>query len=908
MKKILSFCLFLLIYGVSNAQNRSEIIGKIIDGEDNSPMEMVTISISNLKDSSFVAYTSTTKNGEFHLKKMPSDKSIVLIASMMGYQSFVKVLNLKQDESFDLGSIKLQLQAHNLGEVVITSERSPIVVDKDTINFNVEAFKVRPNAVVEELLKKLPGVQVDNDGTITYQGKNVSKLKVDGKEFFGNDPRLASKNIDADLLDKVQIYDDRENDPDHLIEDANVSKIINLKFKKKFKKSIFGKLYAGGGTSDRFESGGLFNMFRDTLQVSVIGVGNNLNKTGFSRDDLSQMGGFNRSGESSLYDGSVNVGGRNWGGIEKVVSSGFNINNDYGKKLKLNLIYFYNNSNNTNTQNSFNQQFLKTDTVLSNSNYNMSRIENKHNISGLIEWNPDSTVKIRYAPKLNFSENRNSSDNSSNTFNANGPLNNTISDNSSKYNKTEFSQSFSFYKRLKKKGESLNISNDISINPDRNFGLNNLDLTSFTTNLDSETQNRQSNNNNKSASVNLSVGYRYPFSEKLTGDITLKGSYRLNGRELAIYDLNPVTQQYDLYLNDQSSDLTRNQWTENIKTGITYKFTKKISLDIALATEWLQIKNKFNAGIADLNQDYFNLLPSGRLRVYEFTISYNTSINQPSIYNLQPNTIKSSQLYTFTGNPNLLPSKSHRINANYNKYLPAPQINIYGGVNSTLEENSVTSVRSYSPEGATTSRPVNRNGKYSFSGYLGATKKFKKVNDWQISVTPDFYVSNQRDFFIFNQTEGYQNNWYTDFSTRLDINWKDKIDFSPSYSISPQFTNYSIKDYESISFATHSFVTRYTVRWPKKIYWDGNYAFRYNPNAGSGFQKSSNLLNLSVAVQMLKKDRGELKLSCYDLLDQNITSYRYSGTNSIVDYQFAALRRYFLLTYTIKFNKTITDK
>lgn len=909
MKKTLLALALILTCLITNAQNRSEIKGKIIDATDNSALEMITVSINNLKDSSFVAYTSTTKTGQFHLKKMPSDKAIVLIASMMGYKSFVKVLNLKQDQTFDFGTIKMELQAHSLGEVVVKSERSPIVIDKDTINFNVEAFKVRPNAVVEELLKKLPGVQVDNDGTITYQGKNVSKLKVDGKEFFGNDPRLASKNIDADLLDKVQIYDDRENDPDHLIQDVNVSKIINLKFKKRFRKSIFGKLYAGGGTSDRFESGGLFNMFRDTLQISVIGIGNNLNKTGFSRNDLTEMGGFNRSGRDALYDGSVNVGGNNWGGgIERVFSGGFNLNNDYGKKLKLNLIYIYNNSNKVNTQNSFNQQFLTADTVFSNNFNNYNTNDNKHNISGLVEWNPNATTNIRYSSKLNFTENSSSGNSASDRFNLGGPVNNTITDNSNGYNKTQYEQSLNFYKRLKKKGESLRLSNTIGINPDKNLGFNNYYLTSFTSNINSENLRRQNSNSNKSTYVNTDARYSYPITEKFNTYTVLSVGYGLNAREQLVYDLNPQTQKYDVFLNDQSSDLNRYQWTERIKSGFIYNVTKKVSLELALATEWLQIKNHFNNGLADLNQDYFNLLPSGVLSGYGLTLSYDESIVQPSIYNLQPNTIRSSQLYSFTGNPGLAPSKNHNLNLNFNKYFQASQTSIYSGIRTSLEENSVTTIRTYSKEGATTATPVNRNGKYNLNMYLGGSKRFKKVNGWQISYNPSLGFNNRRDFFIFNGKEGFQNSWYAYISTNLTINWKDKIELSPSYNFSPQLTSYSIKDYKDISFTTHRFETRYTIRWPKKIYWDGNYQYQYNPNAGRGFQKSSNLLNLSVAMLMFKKDRGEIKLSCYDLLDQNITSYRYTGTNSIVDNQFVALRRYFLLTYTIKFNKTITEK
>jgi hypothetical protein len=316
------------------AQNKSGIKGSVTDSASNKPIELVTIGITDFKDSTFVSYTSTTKTGTFLLSSMPSDKPLVVIASHMGYANFIKVVTLKKGETLDLGTIAMKIRSNTLSDVVVSGQRQAIVVNKDTVEFRVEAFKVRPNAVVEELLKKLPGIQIDNDGSIKVGGKAVSKLTIDGKEFFSNDVRIATRNLDAALLDKVQIFDDRENDPDHLIEDANVSKIINLKFKRAFKKSIFGKVYAGGGSRNRFETGGLFNMFRDTLQLSVIAVGNNLNKTGFSSSDLSQLGGFNRSGDNGIYNGTAAVGGNTYGGIEKILSSGFNLNNDYGKKSK----------------------------------------------------------------------------------------------------------------------------------------------------------------------------------------------------------------------------------------------------------------------------------------------------------------------------------------------------------------------------------------------------------------------------------------------------------------------------------------------------------------------------------------------------------------------------------------------
>ena len=177
-----------------------------------------------------------------------------------------------------------------LTEVTIKGEAVPLVIRKDTIDFNAEAFKVRPNALVQDLLKKLPGMQVDRDGSMTFNGKAISKIKVDGRDFFANDPKIASRNLDADMIARVQIYDDRENDPDHLQPDYEVKKIINLKFKKKFSKATFGKVTVGGGTQGRYQLDGLYNKSIDNLQVSVIGNSKNLGSTEFIGTSLLDFG------------------------------------------------------------------------------------------------------------------------------------------------------------------------------------------------------------------------------------------------------------------------------------------------------------------------------------------------------------------------------------------------------------------------------------------------------------------------------------------------------------------------------------------------------------------------------------------------------------------------------------------
>ncbi len=901
MYKRIAFLFLILTNLAVYAQNRASITGTVKDSLNKETLEFATVAIVHLRDSSLISYTLTDKDGRFILRNLPSDQPVKLLISYVGYESFRKVIPLQKGETMELSVF---LTNRSLKEVVITAEHVPVVIKKDTIEFNAEAFKTRPNAVVEELLKKMPGVQVDNDGTITVNGKSVSKLLIDGKEFFGNDPKVASRNLDAELIARVQVYDDREDDPDHLIEDSKVNKIINLRLKKAIKKSAFGKVYAGGGSRERFESGGLLNLFRDTLQISLIGVGNNLNRTGFSSNDLYSMGGFDHGGDDALYNGTISLGGRNYGGIQRIASGGFNLNYDYGKKLKINLLYFYNNSQTDYNSSSLSQQFL-TDTILvTGGKGRNNRSENKHNITGLVEWQPDTLTRIRYNPVLGYTNNRSSYfSNNSSSSNFVSLINESIYQGNSNGSRTEFRHSFSYHRRLKKKGETFSINHNLQVNPDRNANYSANDLLSYTSSLKSDTLRRFNDNSNKNVSAGLDLNFRYPFSKKITASITAGWNYSLNDQGSFIYNQDRITGEYSLFLPDQSSDLDRSVWEQKLRPGITYQISKKSSFEMGLDIQWLQVKNKFHRDLDDLERHYFNLLPSARLSIGNYSINYNATVSQPSVYDLQPVTIVSSQLYSFTGNPFLVPSKRHNLYLNYYNYNHQSQLSTSFYASGSIQENSVFRKRTVSSSGAELSTPINRNGQYNMYGGFNLGKRFKKTKDLQVGFNTNININYYRNFFVINRDEGYQNNYSVSMGQSLSLNWKDKIELNPSYTVRPTVNRYEDVDYENIHYTYHNLDTKFTIRWPEKIYWEGNYSYSYNPLMSQGFQKSIHLLNAAVALQMLKKDRGEIKLSCYDLLDQNISAYRYVSGNSTMDSQNEILKRYFLLTYLFKFNK-----
>ena len=883
---------------------RASVKGVVLDSLDKTPLEFATVAVVNPKDSSLVSYTLTDKAGNFLLRNLPAGVDFKLVASFVAFNNFRRNINLKKGEEHSFGTIRLTRK--ELNEVVVTGAIVPVIVKKDTIEFNAEAFKTRPNAVVEELLKKLPGVQVDNDGTITVNGKNISKLTIDGKEFFGDDPKVASKNLNADLIAKVEIFDDRENDPDRLLDASKVNKIINLKLKKAIKRSIFGKVYGGGGSLNRFESGGLLNMFRDTLQVSIIGVGNNLNRTGFSSNELYNMGGFNRSGQDDIWNGSVSLGGRSWGGMERVGSGGFNLNNDYGKKLKMNLMYFYNNTERVYENTSSHQQFLKDTTSFSNSTGKSTNREVRHTVNGSINWNPDTLTNIQFRPRFAYINGESEGSNTTrrrNNFVS--QVNESFGSNIGTNNRVQFQQTLTYHRRLKKKGESLNISHFLQANPSGGDNYVDNELISFVETQPSQSLYQYTNRKSRNTSANLNINYRYPFSKKITGSIGAGADYLRTGEMVEMFNRNETTGAYDILNADQSNDLMRERYMMEMKTGIRYSI-KSFSVDINLSGQRQNIADRFRKGDAAVKQQYFFLLPSLNISFKQFSLSYGSSVNLPYVSDLQPITITYGPLYSFTGNPSLKPGRNHSGNLNYHMYKHESRINFNAYWGGTLEENAVVRRRTIQASGAQTSTPINMNGR--FNSYLGShfRKQFKKVNHWQISVHAGINGNLNRNYFQQNLDEGWENNYSLGFTPGFSLNWKDIIDLSPSYNINQAITDYRGVTYEDVNTRTHNLNTRFMVRWPKKIIWEGNYEYKYNPMIAPGFRKSNNLLNFAVSLQMLKKDKGQLKLSVYDLLDQNIPSYRYASENSIFDHENKILRRYFLLTYVWNFNKTMT--
>lgn len=882
MKRYLNLIIYICLSFVCKAQMRHNITATIIDSATKQPLEYTTVAVLDVRDSSLVSYTLTDSKGTFALRNIRDDKPVRLLISHAGYMSLHQGLKFSKAPLLNLGT--LALGSKTLAEVTVKGEMVPIVIKKDTIEFNAEAFKVRPNAVVQDLLKKLPGVQIDRDGTITVEGKGVSKIKVNGKDFFASDPKIVTQNLDAEMIAKVQIYDDRENDPDHLQPDYQVKKIINLKFKKKFENATFGNIKAGAGTQGRYDIDGIYNeSVNNDLQVSLIANSKNLGSTDFIGTSLMGFGPTD--------------------GIPQKTSGGININENFSKKAKLNLTYTFSDNILRNLVNTNVAQFLGDTTLTRNTSANNHNSSISHTITGTFEWHPDTLSQLRYNPTFDVAQNNSNETSYGTSFNNFVPLLSKTTDaNTNSSSGIGYHHNLNYYHSFHKKGGSLTINNNVNINPGHSMNTSYDRLLSFTAGLTSDTLARLANNHNRNASIELNANYNYPLSKTLTAGIEIDNAYNNNGSDLLTYQLDPKTGLYDVFLTSQSSDVSRYLWQQNIHPQLIYH-KNQININIGFVAETQQIDNRFNQNIPDLNQHFGYFFPNISLAFGKINFGYSEDVNQPFVNQLLPTTIVYNQLSSFEGNPKLRPTRTRNFSVQYNSF-DLQGMYIFMNARVILENNSITQESFVSAQGATFITPVNKNGR--FTTYVGGTigKRFKKQGKWQFNEQLSINGSAGRNFFETNGAQGYQDTYALPVTESVSVGWNDIIEFEPSYRINPAVTHYELVKYPNSTYVQQTLSLPLDVIWPKRINWSINYTHSYNPLVAQGFQRQSNLVSFSIARAFQQKDRGELRLTCYDLLNQGVSAYHFATNNTINDIQNEAIRRYFLITYSYRFSKT----
>lgn len=910
MKNVLSVILLIAGFCLSQAlfaqSKKGEVKGLILEPVNKKPLPYATVAVYNAQDTTLITFRVSDDKGTFRATGLPVNAALRLVISMTGYNIFRRELTLTPAQSVaDLGTITLTESNMQLKEVVITAEIPPIVVRKDTLEFNAASFKTLPSALVEDLLKKLPGVSVDKDGNISVNGKSVNKILVDGKEFFGGDPKVATRNLPADMIEKVQVTNDPEalrRNPD--LPAIEIPQVVNLKLKRSIKKGVFGKLYAGTGANSRYEGGGILNMFRDTTQISILGYSNNLNRPGFGYEDISRIGGFNRSGFNSMSvhsDGGFALNDISFGatgaGIQQSTGGGANFNTLLPHKLTLNLQYFFGNINSRLNQVNNSNQLLDTVTLNSRNNLSQTSETYSHRFGSKLEGKLDSLTFFSISPSLavNTSDSRHT--NVTETLkNLADLLNNSNNNQNQTDGSLNFNTTVSLEREFRKKGRSLHYFGNIRFGTSAGDQYYNVLNTFYEPDYATTLLDQLRETESKTRLISNSLRYTEPISKKLSTVFHFVSDYFKDDNTIQTYNRNESTSQYQDLEPLLSNELTRQGWRNNLNSSLRWKIGE-VTFQPGVRLSSINIINSFQ-NQPNLEQKFFFINPSLNVNWKALHLGYNTDIQEPNTMDLQPIINNTNPLFIIRGNPGLKPTLSNSINLYYNLYDPKRLLNVSAYSYGTIQKNAIVRERTLSPDGVQTTRPVNSDGVWYIDGHLGVTKDFKFNTKNQFSIGPSVRVSYNKNLILLNNQKSDVKIWGLRPGLEARMNLDDKLELTQSFSNDNQRSYYTANTFDNRKVNYRTWRSEIVVRVIKKLVLESALEYRYTSDAAPGLQQSYNRVNAAVTYLFLKNDRAQLKFSVYDLLNQNISTYRTIHENIIADYQTTVLNRYGLLTFT----------
>lgn len=850
------------------------------------------------RDSSLEKMVVSGSKGSFSLQNI-SHGDYILFFSEVNHETISRAITLSvANNEIHLDTVRMRLRNNSLDSIIITRMIVPIVIKPDTIEFNAGSFKVKDNDVVEDLLKKLPGVEVAKDGTITAQGEKVTQVLVDGKPFFGSDPKTATQNLPADIIDKVQVIDQKsERARVTRIDDGQTEKVINITIRKNKKKGGFGRAYAGYGTSDRYEGRMSANYFNDARKMAIVAGGNNTGRSDYS------------TGTNEL-----NTSYNNSNGINRDLQSRVTYADKLSKKLSIGADVGYFDNRNTTSQTRNRQTILGDSTNFYLEQSLSKRTRNGYNGSVNLTWEADSFTRVVINESGSIFKNE---FNSSSFFSSAAALNRKINEgnrvNTNALNTPTLNGTVNISRSFRKRGRGLffNFTNSFNNGEGDGFILANNFFYPLSEPEFVQLLNQFVRAGNKALGVSSSLGYNEPLSTKSFVGFNLAYSYNKNNTLREAYDFDSASLVYDLY-NDSLSTHFDNV-TKTTTAGVSYSYTvKKGSLSIG--TNW-QKNETISRSLSDQHlyrQNFSGLAPYAAYSFFtkgkrlHFSYNYGTRAPQPS--QLQPVVDNSNPLYLRLGNPNLKYSVLHRFNFTVNIYQLKSGLNVNSSANLNTTRNNISTSTVFDPHtGVQTTMPVNLNGVYNGLGRIYASRPvnvFGNKNSLYASLALNFY----RNINLLNYERNATKSMMWNINGGFSIAVAEVVSLNLGVNARIQSVQYSLqqnRDNKSKAFGTDA-TLRLTPNKRSELL--VNWSFDRNTGSAVGFNRVIHLVNVDLTQYLDKKKSVWLKFKVYDLLQQNVNVYRFSGENFIEDVQTDILTRFFLLSLNVRFNKFAKGK
>lgn len=936
-KKIFALILSSMITLTAMAQMQV-VSGKLTGGQTKErPLTGATVILTGRDDNADVKkFTTSNLEGSYALK-VPKGKYKMVI-SFVGYENIEKDIDVA--EAVDLGTIRLAVKVENIEEITVQGRATRSEQKGDTTVFSSDAYKVNKNANAEELVQKMPGVVME-EGKVKAQGEEVKKILVDGREFFGDDPNIALKNLPAEMIDRVEVYD-QQSDQARLtgFDDGNAVKAINIVTRKNNRQGQFGKVYAGYGMDERYQAGGSVNIFKGNSRISIVAMSNNVNQQNFSSEDIvglsnsSSSGRGRRSGGGSggMYGGrseNFMVGGSN--GISKTNAIGINYSNSWANKLELNSSYFFNASSNRNIEDAQREYFLSGDSLMHYSDHSGSKSANyNHRMNAKLEYKMDKNNTLIFTPSFSIQDNNSNYLTSSQTFDPRPRLpeltfsqmsksadqiNGSTNDNVG----YTFRADMLYQKRFDKQFRSFTIRagiNSTNRDGERHQETGNRYYTIDTLNSQ-DTVKQRTDTQSKTTRWSASISYTEPvFSLGM-----IQASYDL---DYTLSDIDKANRKYDFTNNrffDDRDSVLSNEYTSDYLTqraGLSYRVrNEKLMLSVGGNYQMASlVGNQIFPHRPNVDQTYENFLPNLMMdyrpsKLHSFRLFYRASTSSPGITDLQAVIDNSNPMSLKVGNPKLNQSYRHWVSGRYNYSNPAKGLTFMVGLFGSLVNDYVanaTTIASrdmdYLTQGNQTisltkgqqlSETRNLNGYKSVSGSLTFGFPFYLIKS---NINLNTYVGYTRLPGMTNNQKLFTNSTSLAQGIVLGSNISEKMDFTLSYSYRYNIIRNTLQSTKNNNYYTQEASGRWNWEFGPGLIFSTTGSYYNYAGLSDGYNQNYFLLNASFGKKFLKDNRGELKVGVIDALNQNkslvrnVTDSYYEDVNSLI------LGRYYMVTFT----------
>lgn len=894
-----------LVQAQTTATTKLVLRGWVVDSLTRQALPQATISLLSVSDSSRVAVQLADDEGRFTVRNVAIG-SYRLTVSYVGYHRLSRLVVVSAaSPALNVGTLALQPQIVRLREVAV-QRRVPIRVKNDTLEFDAGSFATRPNALVEDLLRKLPGMDVTPDGAVRAQGQIVQQVLVDGKPFFGDDPKLATRNLPAHLIDKIQVYNQRSAQSAFSgMDDGSRVRTINIVTKPEGRRGQFGQQVAGYGTGGRYQVGGGLNRFGEQRQLSLVGQANNVNQVGYSLPTYGSRSGTGAAAGSPQGQP---------GGITRSAGAGLNYNDRWGRRTEVAASYL-GASAVTETEQTLRRQTVLPDpayrpsadsarsVLISNQDNRTTTRPTNHGLNLRLNYQLDSMNLVRVSPSLARYVTHSASALTVQTRTSQPtPINQSVTENRSGGTNWAFNNTALWLHRFRRGGRTLTLNLTTAVNRQFNNGFNRAWNTYYTRPIGADSlptfQDQRNTQRIRSATNELTVSYTEPLGTDQTVELRYTGFTNRSASERAVSDIDQTTGPAGPRNAGLSNQYQSQFVSHRVGSGWQVRrsrYTYTLGVDLQQA----HLRSEPQTGSEPINRPYLTLLPSAvfqpRLAANQYVqVHYQTRVTAPSVTQLQPVADVTNPLFIQAGNPNLRPEYTHTLTVHYNGFQTTTYRTVFALLSVGLTNHRIVTATTLNGAGVQTIRPVNANG-YATAGGTVSVGRPVRVSSLTGTLNLTTNVNLIRAESYVNGQPNRSLSLLAEQSAGLNLILTQKVELGLSGRATYQTVRYSLPGQATHPSLNTDLTTSFSCPLLFGFYAATDFTYTATRGRSAGYNQRYGLWNGYLSRSCFEQ-QAELRLQVFDLLNQNRNLVRTVTDTCVEDSQSRVLKRYLLLS------------